>query len=196
MRKGCSTLERTDAFLDLMPLSAESAQSRPFMVEGFLATVQRIEEMWGSEAASGRFATPVQPESAWQDASSSLTRACAMDTSDTFAVVVSTACKRPLPASTPICALYPKCQFLPFLDWCASGSRAWPLLFAEAAASSAEPYPGDTGRLLIHAHMALGEPASQAIGPSSLRELADALEREADAMEREMDVDGTEGILI
>ena len=71
-----------------------------------------------------------------------------------------------------------------------------PLLFAEAAASSAEPYPGDTGRLLIHAHMALGELASQAIGPSSLRELADALEREADAMEREMDVDGTEGILI
>ena len=71
-----------------------------------------------------------------------------------------------------------------------------PLLFAEAAASSAEPYPGDTGRLLIHAHMALGELASQANGPSSLRELADALEREADAMEREMDVDGTEGILI
>lgn len=44
--------------------------------------------------------------------------------------------------------------------------------------------------------MALGELASQAIGPSSLRELADALEREADAMEREMNVDGTEGILI
>ena len=59
MRKGCSTLERTDAFLDSMPFSAESVQSRPFMVEGFLATVQRIEERWVSEATSGRYATPV-----------------------------------------------------------------------------------------------------------------------------------------
>ena len=36
-------------FLDSMPFSAESVQSRPFMVEGFLATVQRIEERWGSD---------------------------------------------------------------------------------------------------------------------------------------------------
>lgn len=128
MRKGCSALERTDAFLDSMPLSAESAQSRPFMAEGFLAMVQRIEERWGPEATSGRFATPVQPESAWQDASSSLTRACAMDTPDTFAAVVSTECTRPLPASAPMCALHPKCQLLPFLDWCASGPRAVPAL--------------------------------------------------------------------
>ena len=53
MRKGCSTLERTDAFLDSMPFSAESVQSRPFMVEGFLATVQRIEERWGSDGDFG-----------------------------------------------------------------------------------------------------------------------------------------------
>lgn len=64
MRKGCSASERTDAFLDSMPLSAGSAQSRTFMEEGFLAMVQRIEERWGPEATSGRFATPVQPESA------------------------------------------------------------------------------------------------------------------------------------
>jgi hypothetical protein len=39
MRKGCSTFERTDAFLDSMPFSEKSAQARPFMVEGFLATL-------------------------------------------------------------------------------------------------------------------------------------------------------------
>ena len=48
MRKGCSTLERTDAlFLDSTFSPRESVQSRPFMVEGFLATVQRIER-WGT----------------------------------------------------------------------------------------------------------------------------------------------------
>ena len=31
-----------------MPFSAESAQLRPFMVEGFLATLQRIDERCGS----------------------------------------------------------------------------------------------------------------------------------------------------
>ena len=64
MRKGCSASERTDAFLDSLPFSAASAQSRPFTVEGFLAMVQRIGERWGPEATSGRFATPVYPESA------------------------------------------------------------------------------------------------------------------------------------
>lgn len=53
-----ATLERTDAFLDSVPLSVESARSRPLIAEGFLATARRIEERWGSEATSGRFATP------------------------------------------------------------------------------------------------------------------------------------------
>jgi hypothetical protein len=39
IRKGASAFERTHAFLDSMPFSAESAQLRPFMVEGFLATL-------------------------------------------------------------------------------------------------------------------------------------------------------------
>lgn len=52
-----------------------------------------------------------------------------MDASDAFAAVVSTVCTRPPPASTPMCALYPKCQFFPFLDWRALGSRAWSLSF-------------------------------------------------------------------
>ncbi|RRF97484.1 MAG: hypothetical protein DUD39_14680 [Coriobacteriaceae bacterium] len=39
IRKGCSTFERPDAFLDWMPFSEKSAQARSFMVEGFLATL-------------------------------------------------------------------------------------------------------------------------------------------------------------
>ena len=59
MRKGCSTFERLEAFLDSMPLSEKSAQLRPFMVEGFLATLQRICERCGSYVTSGRFAIPI-----------------------------------------------------------------------------------------------------------------------------------------
>ena len=115
MRKGCSALERTDAFPGSMPFSAESAQSRPFAVEGFLATVCRIDGRCGPEAASGRFAAPVHPEPAWQDRSSPRTGEWAMATPDTLAAAVSTACTRPLPASGPMCALKPKCQLFPFL---------------------------------------------------------------------------------
>ena len=135
MRKGRSALERTDAFLGSMPFSAESAQSRPFTVEGFLATARRIDERCGPEAASGRFATPVHPESAWQNRPSPRTREWAMATSDTLAAAVSTACTRPLPASAPMCALKPKCQLFPFLDWRASGPRECPPFLAEPGAS-------------------------------------------------------------
>jgi hypothetical protein len=58
------------------------------------------------------------------------------------------------------------------------------LLFSESEASSAEPYPGDDGRLLVHSTMPLGELSSQTCAPM-LRELARALENEADSMERE-----------
>jgi hypothetical protein len=58
-----------------------------------------------------------------------------MATSDTLAAVVSTVCTRPLPASTPMCALKPKCQFFPFLDWWASGSRECPSFLVELGAS-------------------------------------------------------------
>ena len=105
MREGCSAPERTDAFLDSMPLSAGSAQSRPSMAEGFLAVVRRTGEGWGPEATSGRSATPVWPGPARQDAPPSPTGACAADAPDTFAAVVSAACTRPLPASTPMRAL-------------------------------------------------------------------------------------------
>ena len=37
IRKGCSTFERMDAFLNSMPFSDKSAQSRPSLVEGFLS---------------------------------------------------------------------------------------------------------------------------------------------------------------
>ena len=57
------------------------------------------------------------------------------------------------------------------------------LLFSESAASSAEPYPGDDGRLLVHSTMPLGELASQTCAPM-LRELARALVNEADSMEK------------
>ena len=39
IRKGCSTFERPDAFLGSMPFSDKSAQARPSLVEGFLATL-------------------------------------------------------------------------------------------------------------------------------------------------------------
>ena len=58
------------------------------------------------------------------------------------------------------------------------------LLFSESEASSAEPYPGDDGRFLVHSTMPLGELSSQTCAPM-LRELARALENEADSMEKE-----------
>jgi hypothetical protein len=39
IRKGCSTFERPDAFLDSIPFSVKSAQARPSLVKGFLATL-------------------------------------------------------------------------------------------------------------------------------------------------------------
>ena len=39
IRKGASAFERTDAFLDSIPFSEKSAQARPSLVEGFLATL-------------------------------------------------------------------------------------------------------------------------------------------------------------
>ena len=57
------------------------------------------------------------------------------------------------------------------------------LLFSESAATFAEPYPGDDGKLLVHSTMPLRELASQTHAPM-LRELARALENEADSMEK------------
>lgn len=57
------------------------------------------------------------------------------------------------------------------------------LLFSECPSSFAEPYPGDDGRLLVHATVTLEELAAQACDPSAIRELAKALVCEADKME-------------
>ena len=57
------------------------------------------------------------------------------------------------------------------------------LLFSESPTSSAEPYPGNDVKFLVHATVTLGELVSQACDPSVIRELARALESEADSME-------------
>ena len=56
------------------------------------------------------------------------------------------------------------------------------LLFSESLASSAEPYPGNDAKFLVHATITIGELVSQACDPSIVRELAKALECEADGM--------------
>jgi hypothetical protein len=56
-------------------------------------------------------------------------------TSWTFVEVVTTVCASSVSESTPICALYPKCQTLPFLVWWASLSRFWSAFFVELGAS-------------------------------------------------------------
>ena len=61
-----------------MPFSAESAQARPFMVEGFLATLQRIDERCGSLCVlKGASLYLYSLKSAQQNLSSSLTSVCA-----------------------------------------------------------------------------------------------------------------------
>jgi len=54
--------------------------------------------------------------------------------SSIIAAVASTCCTSPLILSTPICALQPKCQRLPFLVWWASGSRFFSRSFVELGA--------------------------------------------------------------
>ena len=47
----------------------------------------------------------------------------------------TTVCTRPEAASTPMCAFIPKCQSLPFFDWCISGSRLPSLFFVDGGAA-------------------------------------------------------------
>jgi hypothetical protein len=56
------------------------------------------------------------------------------------------------------------------------------LLLGEPLASSAEPYPGNDAKFLVHTTVTLGGLVSQACDPSAVRELAKAPECEADRM--------------
>ena len=122
--KGCPAFERTREGELPVPRSHEtSGWSRPGTPGRRLATRHPTPEGVGSPLTSGRFPMPAWPASAWRDSSSGRGGDGATATSDTFAAVTSTARARPVPASTPACALYPKCQLFPFLAWWASGSR-------------------------------------------------------------------------
>ena len=57
------------------------------------------------------------------------------------------------------------------------------LLFNECPASSAEPYPGNDAKFLVHTTVTLGGLVSQACDPSIIRNFARALDNEADTME-------------
>jgi hypothetical protein len=57
------------------------------------------------------------------------------------------------------------------------------LLFSESLASSAEPYPGNDAKFLVHTTVTLGGLVSQACDPSIIRNFARALDNEADTME-------------
>ena len=57
------------------------------------------------------------------------------------------------------------------------------LLFSESLASSAEPYPGNDAKFLVHTTVTLGGLVSQACDSSIIRNFARALDNEADAME-------------
>ena len=99
-------------------------------------------------ATRGESPVPVHPEPAWQNGPSSRTRAQAMTTSLTLAAVAPTVCTGPLPASTPLWALWPECQLRPFRAWRASGSLPPFAFLAELgasanAASAIEPPPAD-----------------------------------------------------
>ena len=137
--------------------SARKRAVRPFMVEGFLATVSASRRGGDRRAASGRFATPVATGSAWQNASSSLTRGMRHGH-------VGHVCggrlhgmrTRPLPASTPICApCIRNASSCPSWTGCASGSRAWPVLRGarrlDEGGITMEP-----PRILIHRLLRLG----------------------------------------
>ena len=71
-----------------------------------------------------------------------------MTTSLTLAAAAPTVCTGPLPASTPLWALWPECQLRPFRAWRASGSLPPFAFLAELgasanAASAIEPPPAD-----------------------------------------------------
>ena len=89
---------------------------------------------------------------------------------------VSTVCTRPLPASTPICALYPKCQFLPFLDFRAPGCRvrgpcsSWSSGPSMKVASTMEP-----PRIMIRQFLELGVEIAE-YGPAESLPLEDMAE--------------------
>ena len=98
-------------------------------------------------ATRGESPVPVHLEPAWQNGASSRMRAQAMTTSLTLAAA-PTVCTGPLPASTPIGALWPECQLRPFRAWRASGSLPPFAFLAELgasanAASAIEPPPAD-----------------------------------------------------
>ena len=98
-------------------------------------------------ATRGESPAAVHPEPAWQNGSSPRMRAQAMTTSLTLAAA-PTVCAGQLPASTPIGALWPECQFRPFRAWRASGSLPPFAFLAELgasanAASAIEPPPAD-----------------------------------------------------
>ena len=57
------------------------------------------------------------------------------------------------------------------------------LLFSESLASSAEPYPGNDAKFLVHTTVTLGEIGSQACDSSIIRNFARALDNETDTME-------------
>ena len=57
------------------------------------------------------------------------------------------------------------------------------LLFSESLASSAEPYPGNDAKFLVHTTVTLGDLVSPACDPSIIRNFARALDNEADTME-------------
>ena len=57
------------------------------------------------------------------------------------------------------------------------------LLLGESLASSAEPYPGNDAKFLVHTTVILGDLVSQACDPSITRDLAEALDDETDTME-------------
>ena len=91
---------------------------------------------------------PCIPSRRGKHGPSSRTRAQAMTTSLTLAAVAPTVCTGPLPASTPLWALWPECQLRPFRAWRASGSLPPFAFLAELgasanAASAIEPPPAD-----------------------------------------------------
>ena len=57
------------------------------------------------------------------------------------------------------------------------------LLLGESLASSAEPYPGNDAKFLVHTTVTLGGLVSQACDSSIIRNFARALDNEADTME-------------
>lgn len=61
--------------------------------------------------------------------------ACACVTSGTLPAVATTEWTTPVVSSTPMWAFNPKCQSLPFFDWCISGSRSPSRFMVEGGAA-------------------------------------------------------------